>query len=112
MTDLAPPGYSVASFPCSSGGPGAKGGGIDSIMRDSLKQHVCTTSSFPVHHSCFEAAQLSITYLKQQINFLCIYRPPPSKNNKFTDCMFFYQFSDFLELGVPFLKDFADFREK
>ena len=28
---------------------------------------------------------------------LCIYRPPPSKKNKFSDSMFFDQFSDFLE---------------
>ena len=30
-------------------------------------------------------------------NFFCIYRPPPSKKNNFTDSMFFDQFSDFLE---------------
>ena len=30
-------------------------------------------------------------------NLFCIYRPPPSKKNKFSDSMFFDQFSDFLE---------------
>jgi hypothetical protein len=66
-------------------------------MSDSLKQHISITSSFPVHHPCFEAAQLSFTFLKQQTNFFCIYRPSPSQKNKFTDSMFFDQFPDFFE---------------
>ena len=80
-----------------AGGSGAKGGGIAFVIRDSLKPHVATTSSFPVHHPCFEAAQLTLTYNKQLTNLFCIYRPPPSKKNKFSDSMFFDQFSDFLE---------------
>ena len=35
MADLAPPGYSVLSFPCSAGGSGAKGKGIAFVIRDS-----------------------------------------------------------------------------
>ena len=97
IADLAPPGYSVLSFPRSAGGSGAKGGGIAFVIRDSLKPHVATTSSFPVHHPCFETAQLTLTYNKQLTNLFCIYRPPPSKKNKFSDSMFFDQFSDFLE---------------
>ncbi|WP_419607984.1 endonuclease/exonuclease/phosphatase family protein, partial [Thiolapillus sp.] len=65
IADLAPPGYSVLSFPRSSGGPSVKGGGIAFVLRDSLKQHVSSTSSFPVQHPCFEAAQLTLTYSKQ-----------------------------------------------
>ena len=101
IADLAPPGYSVLSFPRSAGGSGAKGGGIAFVIRDSLKPHVATTSSFPVQHPCFETAQLTLTYNKQLTNLFCIYRPPPSKKNKFSDSMFFDQFfdqfSDFLE---------------
>ena len=52
---------------------------------------------FSVQHPCFEAAQLTLTYNKQLTNFFCIYRPPPSKKNNFSDSMFFDQFSDFLE---------------
>ena len=48
IADLASPGYSVLSFPRSAGGSGAKGGGIAFVIRDSLKPHVATTSSFPV----------------------------------------------------------------
>ena len=97
ITDLAPPGYSVLTFPRSAGGSGAKGGGITFVTRDSLKPHVATTSSFPVQHPCFETAQLTLTYNKQLTNLFCIYRLPPSKKNKFSDSMFFNQFSDFLE---------------
>ena len=48
IADLAPPGYSVLSFPRCAGGSGAKGGGIAFVIRDSLKPHVATSSSFPV----------------------------------------------------------------
>ena len=97
MADLAPPGYSVLSFPRSAGGSGAKGGGIAFVIRDSLKPHVATTLSFPVQHPCFETTQLTLTYNKQLTNPFCIYRPPPSKKNKISDSMFFDQFFDFLE---------------
>ena len=53
IADLAPPGYSVLSFPRSAGGSGAKGGGIAFVIKDSLKPHVATTSSFTVHRPCF-----------------------------------------------------------
>ena len=92
IADLAPPEYSVLSLPRSAGGSGAKGGGIAFVIRDSLKPHVATTSSFPVHHPCFEAAQLSLTYNKQLTNFFCIYRPLPSKKNKVSDSTVFLFF--------------------
>ena len=41
--------------------------------------------------------RLTLTYNKQLTNLIWIYRPPPSKKNKFSDSMFFDQFSDFLE---------------
>ena len=103
IADLAPPEYSVLSFPRSAGGSGAKGGGIAFAIWNSLKPRVSTTLSFPVQHPCFETAQLTLTYNMQQTNFLCMYSPPPSKKNKFSDSMFFDQFSDFLEHsdGLP-----------
>ena len=67
------------------------------VIRDSLKPHDATTLSLPVQHSGFKTAQLTLTYNKQITNLFCIYRPPPSKKNKFSDSMFFDQFSDFLE---------------
>ena len=95
--DLAPPGYSVHSFPRSSGAASCRGGGIDFIVRDSLKQNVSCSTSFPFYHSCFEVDQLTITLHNQRYNFFCIYRPPPNKKNAFTDTMFFDQFPEFLE---------------
>ena len=84
IANMTPPGYSVLSFPRSAGGSGAKGEGIAFVIRDSLKSHVVTTSSFPVQHPCFETAQLTLTYSKQPTNLFCIYRPPSSKKNKFS----------------------------
>ena len=84
IADLAPPGYSVLSFPRSAVGSGTKGGGIAFVIRDSFKSHVATTSSFPVQHPCFETAQLTLTYNKQLTNLFCIYRPASSKKNKFS----------------------------
>ena len=107
IADLAPPEYSVLSFPRSAGvggggggggrGSGAKSGGITFVIRDSLKPHDATTLSFPVQHSGFKTAQLTLTYNKLLTNLFCTYRPPPSKKNKFSDSIFFDQFSDFLE---------------
>ena len=70
------------SFPSSAGGSGAKGGGIAFVIKDSLKPHVPTTSSFRVQHPYLETAQLTLTYNKQQANLFCIYRPPPSKKEQ------------------------------
>ena len=74
IAELAPPGYSVLSFPRSAGGSGAKGGGIAFVIRDSFKPHVDTTSSFPVQHPCFETAQL--TNIQQATNQPVLYLPP------------------------------------
>ena len=94
IADLAPHEYSVLSFPGSAGGVRRNGGGIAFVIRDSLKPHDATTLSLPVQHPCFETAQLTLTYNKQLTNLFCIYRPPPSKKNKFSGSMFFDQFSD------------------
>ena len=65
IADLAPPGYPVLSFSALQGGLAQKAVGIAFDIRDSLKPHVATTLSFPVHHPCFETAQLTLTYNKQ-----------------------------------------------
>ena len=94
--DLAPQSYSANSFPRSPGAASCKCGGIAFIVRDSLKQNVSCSTSFPFHHFCFEVAQLTLTLHSQRYNFFCIYPPPPNKMNAFTD-MFFDQFTRFLE---------------
>lgn len=97
IADLAPSGYFAVSIPRPAASPCTRGGGIAFIIKDSLKTHISITSSFPLEHCCFEAAQLSFCFGRQRTNFICVYRPPPNKKNKFTDNMFFEQFSDFLE---------------
>ena len=79
IADLALPGYSLFSFPCSVGEPSVKGRGIAYILRDSLKQHVSSTTSFPVQHPRLEAAQLTFTYNKQLTNFILSITLPPLK---------------------------------
>ena len=82
----------LKKFSDTAPGSGAKGGDI----AFALKPHFATTSSFPVQHSCPEAAHLTLTYNKQLTDF-CIYRPLPRKKNKFSASMLFDQFSFFLE---------------
>ena len=91
FSDLAPPAYSVRSFPRTS-----RGGGIAFVVRDSLFKHATVNSSFSFQHSSFELAHLKLA-LEKHVNIYCLYRPPPSKKNKLTDALFVSEFSDFLE---------------
>ena len=72
--------------------PASKVGLGNHLCLEGLSQAACIVYLiffFSVQHPCFEAAQLTLTYNKQLTNFFCIYRPPPSKKNNFTDSMFF-----------------------
>ena len=40
---------------------------------------------------------MSLTLLQQNIHLFCLYHPPPSSKNKFTDSLFLDQFSDLLD---------------
>ena len=40
---------------------------------------------------------MSLTLLQQHIHLFCLYRPPPSSKNKFTDSLFLDQFPDLLD---------------
>ena len=98
LKELAPPNYTVLSCARDSlGVPGrVRGGGIAVIVKDSLIKNAKFNQS-PLTHPTFEAVILSLTVNKSCINFVCVYRPPPSRGNKFTTAMFFEQFPDFLE---------------
>ena len=82
----------MKSFPHSS-----RGGGLAVIFKDYLSSRICFTTSFPFDHSSFELAQVSLTFSQQNIHFFCLYRPPPSRKNKFTDSLFLDQFPDLLD---------------
>ena len=96
IADMAPPGYSVLSFPRSAGVSGAKDGGIAFVI-SLLSRMSIPLRPFQFSTPALKPAQLTLTYNKQLTNLFCIYRPPLSKKSKFSDSMFFDQFFDFLE---------------
>ena len=51
------------------------------------------TATLSFHHQSFKLMWLSITLTSGNINFFCLYRPPPSRNNQLTDSSFFSEFS-------------------
>ena len=69
-------GYRVISHPRTS----RRGGGIAVIVRQSLDPKVNKRKQF----NTFEMLDVSISRGKDLIRLLLIYRPPPSKTNKFT----------------------------
>ena len=68
-------------------------------LSSSSAENTLLVCLFNARSLALETAQLTLTYNKQLTNLFCIYRHPPSKKNKFSDSMFFDQFSDFLELS-------------
>ncbi|GFR81986.1 reverse transcriptase-like protein [Elysia marginata] len=91
ITETWTPKYSYEPFPRSSG----KGGGIGILYKNSLssvlhfadkKQPVVT----------FETAIATLSISTCKITFVCIYRPPPSKNNKLKTSDFLCEFEEFL----------------
>ena len=75
-SDLTPAGYSIRSFPRPS-----RGGGLAVIFHDCYSSRISFTTSFPFDHSSFELARVSLFMTQQTVN-VCVYRPPPSRNNK------------------------------
>ena len=54
------------------------------------------TLTFPFKCTSFELAQLSLTVPKP-VHLFCVYRPPPSKQNKSAHTIFLHELADFLE---------------
>ena len=90
LHDLTPAGYIAKSFPRES-----RGGGISVVYNNCLSKWISIAATFCFLHQSFEVIWLSITLTSGNINFFCLYRPPPSRNNQLTDSSFF---SDFLFL--------------
>ena len=85
--DLAPPGFTAKSFPCSS-----QGGGLTIVLKDSLLPHFSWTTSLPFRHTSFELIHATLTLTQRTLHFYTLYRPPPNRKNKLTDSLFFEQF--------------------
>ena len=75
----------------------SKGGGIAIIYKNTLSPFVSLSHSLPFSHLSFEFAQLTFSHPQNHITFACIYRPPPSTQNKLTNSMFFTDFDTLLD---------------
>ena len=89
---LTPEGYIAMLFPWES-----RGGGIAVVCNKCLSKRISITATFCFHHQSFEVIRLSITLTSGNINFLCLNRLPPSRNNQLTDSSFFIDFSFLLD---------------
>ncbi|XP_076449509.1 uncharacterized protein LOC143285944 [Babylonia areolata] len=87
--DLVPPGYKLRSFPRAT-----RGGGLAVLYRDHLP--VTVTSAFPFTLTSCELIQFTLT-APQHIHFFCLYRPPPSKQNKLLNSTFLTELPDLLD---------------
>ena len=83
IVSLTPNGYKTASFPRQT-----RGGGIAAIFKNALIPHIALSQSLPFSHPSFEFLQLLLHLSGQHLTLSCLYRPPPSKQNKLTHSMF------------------------
>ena len=85
ITDMTPDGYQFHSFPrC-----GRRGGGIALVSKCSLK----SISVKQLNYQSFEAVEAKPFHSGKSMSIVCLYRPPPSRDKKFTDKMFQGEFS-------------------
>ena len=110
-TEMTLDGYQFHSFP----GCGRRGRGIALVSKCSLKSisvkqlsyqsfeaveaKLCSLKSISGKRlSCqsFEAVEAKLFHSGKSMSFVCLYRPPPSRVNKFTDKMFQDEFSGLL----------------
>ena len=95
LRDLSPDGYTPFSFPRPTS---TCGGGIAFVISDRLVPYCDFQSSFSFIHTNFELAKLKLCIPNSPItNIFALYRPVPSKKNKFTPKEFIEQLPDFLE---------------
>ena len=90
--DIAPPGYSVRSFPRAT-----RGGGLAAVNRSTLSQELSFVTEFEFAHTSFELVQITLSVPHRIIHFMCIYRVFPSKKNKLTDAKFLEEFQELLD---------------
>ena len=86
ITEMTPSGYLFHTFPRI----GHRGGGIaimfKSLQSDSISMH-------PLPFNSFESVELRLSNDNTSVLVICLYRPPPSKQNKLSNKMFFEEFS-------------------
>jgi len=87
-----PPNYTLKSFPRLNGA----GGGLALVYKNSIASCV-SVRSLEYTYASFECFKVRLSCENQNVTFLSLYRPPPSKKNKLTNKMFFDNCSDLLE---------------
>ena len=91
--ELAPSGLDANSFPRQSW---SRGGGIATEYKSTFGSNIAFNANLDLTHSSFEVVQASITQQHNSQIFLCLYRPPPNRQNNLTDSMFTEQLPDCL----------------
>ncbi len=89
IRDMTPSGYTLHSFPRS----GSRGGGIAFVIKDNLSSVVLFR---PLDFKSFEGVEMKLSTKRVSTVFICLYRPPPSKQNKLQNSDFIREFPDLL----------------
>ena len=106
VTAFTPPSHSTVSCPRLTG----QGGGISTTSHSFLSSHLKQNAI--LDFISFECSKVTIHMKGNVITIFCIYRPPPSKENKFTVPQFLSEFETFLDSYVLQLNSvliFGDF---
>ena len=85
ITEMTPSGYLFHSFPRI----GRRGGGIAIMFKSALSDSI---SMHPLPFNSFESVELRLSNDSTSVSVICLYRPPPSKQNKLSNKMFFEEF--------------------
>ena len=60
-------------------------------------RHITFKPNFDFTHTSFKVVQASNTLQHNTVHFLCLYHPPPNRQNNLTDSMFTEQLPDLLD---------------
>ena len=85
ITEMTPSGYLFHSFPRI----GRRGGGIAIMFKSALSDSI---SMHPLPVNSFESVELRLSNDSTSVSVICLYRPPPSKQNKLSNKTFFEEF--------------------
>ena len=85
ITEMTPSGHLFHSFPRI----GRRGGGIAVMFKSALSDSI---SMHPLPFNSFESVELRLSNDSTSVSVICLYRPPPGKQNKLSNKMFFEEF--------------------
>ena len=85
-----PPGYTFLNHVNEPRDSSTRGGGIAMLFKTPLKMHI--RRNYDLVYSTFECVH--ITNSSYSVNFIVVYRPPPSPMNGFTNADFLSEFDD------------------